>query len=394
MSPTRHQKTTKGRRCQAGCAVVHACDFMRGRCARVLGQTAGFTLTEALTTVIIVGLVTSILAGGIGLASKQYTQQVSSSEAQMLYSSLQKILDTELRFVEKFEYDPAGKVVSFESKHYMAQQSPSDPSVMERTTKLSTVTRLPGDVMLVREPSEPGQLAMASGLGTDMANNPLLPNAAYNYGLQASVKTFTYDKGKNFFTLRLVISRPDGETDDGQVLIDETFTVRPLNYSAVGTGSSSGEGSGSGGSNTGEGGSGPGDNGEGGSTTLKVPIDNNNTIQVPTSEWGVISAGTAGIGDVVRSETGEVYYVVNNSIPAGDLIIDGGGNSSHLISVKMNADGNPVVRPANEISNKNPAEQGTLCYVDGTLYIATKTVNNAPKKDDGNWQVVTMKSTG
>lgn len=209
---------------------------MRSRCARALGQTAGFTLTEALTTVIIVGLVTSILAGGIGLASKQYVQQVSNSEAQMLYSSLQKILDTELRFVETFTCDASGNVTDFESKHYMAQGKGNDPNTMEATTKLSTLTRLPGDVMIPQIPSKPGQLAMATGYNTaDALYNLLLPSAAYSYGLQASVKEFTYNSASNYFTLRLVISRPDGETADGQVLIDKTFTVRPLNYSVTGS---------------------------------------------------------------------------------------------------------------------------------------------------------------
>lgn len=234
MSPTRHRKTTRGCSQQVVGAVARACAVMRGRCARALEQSAGFTLTEALTTVIIVGLVTTILAGGIGLATEQYTQQMRNSEAQMLYSSLQKILDNELRVVEQFEYDEDGNVTDFESKHYMAQGP--DLANMKKTTKLSSLTRLPGDMMVPTNPSTPGQLAMATGY--DNAGefyNPLLPSAAYNYGLQASVKTFTYNSASNYFTLHLVISRPNGETADGQVLIDKTFTVRPLNYSVTGS---------------------------------------------------------------------------------------------------------------------------------------------------------------
>lgn len=354
MSPTRHPKTTEARQRQAGDGVARGA---AAACARALKQVAGFTLTEALTTVVIVGLVTTILAGGIGLATKQYTQQMSNSEAQMLYSSLQKILDTELRFVDEFKYDKtSGKVTSFESKHYMAQQSISNPGTMEPTIYLCTIARMPGDVMVAQEPATPGQLAMASDYGLDKAYNPLLPSAAYNYGLQASVKTFTYNSTGNYFTLNLTISHPDGETVDGQILVDETFTVRPLNYSQT---SSGGSGSGSG---EGSGGNGQGGGSGGGATSTIERIDDIPVKAKPLPEKP--GSGTeADFGDQIILQQGDVvlykgdlYVVIDKKIVINNFNNfkpPTSSNSSYIIVPR----GTPALTP-DQIELKKTEEWG------------------------------------
>lgn len=382
MSPTRHPKTTEVRHRQAGDGVARGA---AAACVRALKQVAGFSLTEALTTVVIVGLVTTILAGGIGLATKQYTQQMSNAEAQMLYSSLQKILDTELRFVDEFKYDKtSGKVTSFESKHYMAQQSVSNPGTMEPTIYLCTIARMPGDVMVAQEPATPGQLAMASDYGLDKAYNPLLPSAAYNYGLQASVKTFTYNSTGNYFTLNLTISRPDGETVDGQILVDETFTVRPLNYSQT---SSGGSGSGSG--------EGSGGNGQGGGS-FKV-FEDGNILKFETDP--IICYGNTAPQDIkegsVITKGGSIFYVVNKKIKKGDDLTgaeNAGGNSAELIQVAMDTEKNPPIPhviSASMISDSNPAKIGMLCFdSEGNLYICTQESAKGPG-NQGHWQLVT-----
>lgn len=200
----------------------------RAACARrQTGQTAGFTLTEALATVIIVGLVTSILAGGIALATRQYTQSMSNSEAQMLYSSLQKILDTELRFTGTIETDASGKVIGFESKHYKAKKEGEDPI---GTSKLCSIPA-DSDGTIAQDPSTPGQLGMASALGSGVVTNTFLGSGAYNYGLLASVHSLTYSKDRKCFTVNLVISQGSGS--DALTLVDETFTVRALNVQNV-----------------------------------------------------------------------------------------------------------------------------------------------------------------
>lgn len=195
-----------------------------GRAAGALKCRAGFTLTEALATVIIVGLVTSILASGIALASRQYVQSMSVSEAQMLYSSLQKILDTELRFTSSFEVDASGNVTSFESKHYIAKGT--GEGGLQATSVLCTVpTGSSGTT--ANAPNTPGLLGMASGFGDDVVTNVFLGKGSYNYGLEASVPAFRFNENTGFFELTLAISKGSGE--DRQVFAEGSFTVRALN---------------------------------------------------------------------------------------------------------------------------------------------------------------------
>lgn len=378
MSPTKRRRTTRGCSQQVVGAVARACAVMRGRCARALGQTAGFTLTEALTTVIIVGLVTTILAGGIGLATRQYTQQMSNSEAQMLYSSLQKILDTELRFVDNFTCDAHGNVTDFESKHYMAQGP--DLANMKKTTKLSSLTRLPGDIMVPTNPGTPGQLAMATGYDdASELYNPLLPSAAYNYGLQASVKTFTYNKGKNYFTLRLVISRPDGETRDGQILVAETFTVRPLNFSATGTVTSSGNVSVPGNTVT-IGASGP----KTVYVTLpKPPLPSDATIDV-------VNGNIYKYGDDYFIATTDEIVATNGKYDVVPGSEGTNGNPTFVKLVGYDPDNNKFdCRPADEA---NQAGRGEIVEKDGKYYVKIKKqANNSNVGSSGNWCLIEIK---
>lgn len=235
-----------------------------GHISRALKQTTGFTLTEALATVIIVGLVTAILASSVALGTRQYTQSMANSEAQMLYSSLQKILDTELRFTQTITVDStSGQVVAFESKHYKGKQTGDDPENIEGTSLLCTFeVDAKGGVTGVSTPDVPGQLGMASKIESDAVCNPFLGSGAYNYGLQASIPYITYNESGGYFRVELVISRGSG--DDASTLVDEYFTVKGLNLRAVDSGSGGNGSSGSGtGGGTGEGGAGEGTGGSG-----------------------------------------------------------------------------------------------------------------------------------
>lgn len=187
---------------------------------------AGFTITEALATVVIVGLVTAILAGGIGLATSQYTKSMSNSEAQMLYSSLQKILDTELRFTKTYVADAGGNVTGFESKHYKAKEIDQGGTAVAKETSALCTVPVGGDGKTANEPGTPGMLGMASALGQGAVTNTFLGSGAYNYGLKACVKSLTYESGSRCFKVRLAITQG---SDEASPLVDETFTVRALN---------------------------------------------------------------------------------------------------------------------------------------------------------------------
>lgn len=197
---------------------------------RVLGSRAGFTLTEALATVLIVGLVTTILAGGISLAVRHYTQSMLESEAQMLYSSLQKVLDTELRYTTAITTE-AGQVTGFASKHYKARvDAEGAGGSYVATEKLCTVIEGAGDV-LISQPSISGQLAMTSGFDAATAvYSPLLGSGAYTKGLSASIPSLTYDAPSDSFVVNLVISQGAGSS--AQEVLNQTFTVKAMNYSS------------------------------------------------------------------------------------------------------------------------------------------------------------------
>lgn len=219
-----HAAATRERRRKAG----------RSDAACACKPRGGFTLTEALATVIIVGLVSAILAGGIALATKHYTQSMSASEGRMLYSSLQQILETELSYTSTYTYSSrsaAGvdSVTGFSSKHFKAK---SDEASSGSATPIATenlCTLADGDAgVTIQSMSTPGRLAMCSADGK--VTNPFLGTGAYNYGLQASISEFTYNTATGFFTVRLVISRGSG--DDTDTVVDESFSVRGMNNPA------------------------------------------------------------------------------------------------------------------------------------------------------------------
>lgn len=186
------------------------------RAKRALSSTSGFTLTEALATVVIVGLVTCILASGIALASRQYTQSMVASESQMLYSSLQQVLDTELRYTSKV-YCTGDSVDGFVSKHYISKDG-------AETNLLATVD----DDGNVQPVGTPGELVLSKSLSADeTAVNRLLGTGAYNYGLKASIPSITYDQSSKYFTVNLVISRGTGSNE--QVCAKGEFSVKAMN---------------------------------------------------------------------------------------------------------------------------------------------------------------------
>ena len=209
------------------------CDFAIGeRATHALKQRSGFTITEALATVIIAGLVTSILAGGIALATKQYTQSMSNSEAQMLCSSLQKILDTELRFTSTISTSGSAvngeyAVTGFESKHYKAKDTSTGGAASYTATSVLCTVAEGENGTVIQTPDNPGQLAMASSIANDAVYNPFLGSGAYNYGLEASVEKLTYNESGKYFTVELAISQGSG--NDTSTLVSETFTVKALN---------------------------------------------------------------------------------------------------------------------------------------------------------------------
>lgn len=395
-----------------------------GRALARVRQSAGFTLTEALATVIIVGLVTTILAGGISLATSQYAKQMASSEAQMLYSSLQKIMDTELRFTKTIRI-PDGEtaatgneltVLGFESKHYVPNNTGTG------SVNISVLCTVDAESEgATRQPSIPGQLAMATEIASSGAVvSTFLGEGAYNYGLKARVKSLTYVKSGRYFVVDLAIVK----SPDNTVLAQGTFTVRALNLTAAlnengdhplneatnpspgtGTGSGSGTGEGSSGTGTGEGGgSTGGSSGTGGSFIVTVG-DDSLVIQdtqedieyhVSTKPFETVKTEGAASGTVLvaTANNSTVYYFVNKKLDSGSTpsTDPSNGNSAVLIPIVCGQDGKPVVYMYSADMVDSITQVGTLCIEDGKLYILTNKNGKigAPSKDNGHWEIVSV----
>lgn len=226
------RKATRHHICQQAGEGSARFDAIGGRVERALKQRAGFTITEALATVVIVGIVTAILAGGIALATRQYTQSMSNSEAHMLCSSLQKVLDTELRFTNTINASASGvsgeyRVTGFESKHYKAKDTSAGGAASYTATSVLCTVAEGENGTVVQTPENPGQLAMASSIANDAVYNPFLGSGAYNYGLQACVKKLTYNQAGKYFSVVLEVTQGSGS--NASVLAHEEFTVKALN---------------------------------------------------------------------------------------------------------------------------------------------------------------------
>lgn len=178
-----------------------------------LRSKEGFTLTEVLATVIILGLVTAGMATAITVGVQQFNKSMALSEGQQLYSSISRLLENDLRF--SGTPDASGPVTSYQSINY------SD----ERTLYLEALDD-DGNVVSPSngETTGYGQLALCSHDDGSVVKNYLLGRAAYNYGLRAKVERFDYDATSHNYTIELVIGNPTQSYD----VVDETFTVYSL----------------------------------------------------------------------------------------------------------------------------------------------------------------------
>lgn len=194
--------------------------------AAELGQrlkvTAGFTLTEVLATVIILGLVTSGVAMAVTVGTQQFTQSMANSESRMLFSTLQQDMKNDLSYTSTLFSDetPSGDgvvaVTGYKSLHHGDKNADLCLKALDDDGAVVEPAVGSGDL------TYSGQLALCSMDGKVI--NRLLGKAAYNYGLTARVRSLTYDPKTKLFKVNLAIDSADG------VLVDETFSVKALNH--------------------------------------------------------------------------------------------------------------------------------------------------------------------
>lgn len=185
-------------------------------CSRFLARLKskeGFTLTEVLATVIILGLVTAGMATAITVGVQQFNKSMALSEGQQLYSSISRLLENDLRF--SGAPDTSGPVSSYQSVNYSNEQTLYLEALDDDGNVVSPSNG---------ETTGYGQLALRSHDEDSTVKNYLLGRAAYNYGLRAKVKSFVYDANNHYYTIELVIGNPS----QGYDVVDETFTVYSL----------------------------------------------------------------------------------------------------------------------------------------------------------------------
>lgn len=177
--------------------------------------SAGFTLTEVLATVIIIGLVSGGLATAVTVGSRQFMRSMAMSESQQLFSSLRQDMDNDLRYATKYlANSDDGSITGYLSPHHGDKNNPLHLKALDDNGDFAES----GDSV-----TGTGQLALCSDDGK--VKNRLLGKGAYNYDLRARVKSFTYDSSSNVYTIRLEIV----QTALSETLVDETFTVKSLN---------------------------------------------------------------------------------------------------------------------------------------------------------------------
>ena len=68
----------------------------------ILRSQKGFSLTELLATLVLVGLITLAVAGGIGMVARSYTKVVDRADAEQLLSTTVSRITDELSFAEPY----------------------------------------------------------------------------------------------------------------------------------------------------------------------------------------------------------------------------------------------------------------------------------------------------
>ena len=155
------------------------------------------TLVELLCALAVVLLVSAGMVLGVSLAVRSYERSVTNSEAQVLCSTLQTIVNDELRYAGTLEYEN-GRVVGF----FFSQNHPdADNQQSEFTT------------------DDEGRVLLGG--------QKLLPNNAYPHGLRASVELKDYGKETRIFTAVITVKDRGGDT-----LAQTELQVKQLNKPA------------------------------------------------------------------------------------------------------------------------------------------------------------------
>lgn len=185
-----------------------------------LRAQGGFTLTEVLATVIVVGLVSVMMAGGIMLANKHFASSMARSQAQQLYTTLAQTLDIDLRYAGNTDSDYGEEddgSVHFKSRKHGAEIDDANYLYL----------RTLDDEGKVQTMDTYGQLALCTK--NEETKIRLLGKGAYNNGLVVKIDSLKYSKEIDCFVIKMSVAR---SSDTANPIIDaKEFTIKALNKS-------------------------------------------------------------------------------------------------------------------------------------------------------------------
>lgn len=175
-------------------------------------KKAGYTLTEMLCVVFLIGLVSVGMVTGIDTGSRQFKKSVRVSEATTLYTTLQTLLSNELRFtnLDTLTVDSNNKVKTFYSITFAIRENPTGLYVLDGTKERE-------DIPLTNNGY--GQLAIGDG----ETFNRLLGKSSYTHNLGAKA-SITYNSSGQYFTVDLDIGIVGTDTS----IVHKSFDVRNL----------------------------------------------------------------------------------------------------------------------------------------------------------------------
>ncbi len=179
---------------------------MRKKSTVKRNHRSGFTLTEMLCTVLLVGLMSVGLVRGVTLASKQYNRSVRYSSSYQLFTTLQTLISNELKYTNKITVN-GNEVDEFYSVTYALENNLTRLYILDSDGNITD-----------------GYGEVAIGDGTNF--NHLLSTKSYSDSLGAKCK-ITYTDG--MFTVTLQV----GVNDDSTPYVDQTFSVRSVETVSV-----------------------------------------------------------------------------------------------------------------------------------------------------------------
>lgn len=184
----------------------------------LLRDRGGYTLTEALVTMLIVVLVTGAMATGIAYAFRQYDESISLSQAKVLQSTLKNALQNELAIVEyiivdETESGPDQELLALKSKNYVS-----------KSWAWSQFKTINGKIDSDGNPY--GEIAL--GFGDDPTKwKKLISSSSYHGVMGAQVSIVHHaatDDRQEYYTVKMRILN-----DSARELTYDEFDVAPLN---------------------------------------------------------------------------------------------------------------------------------------------------------------------